>query len=138
MSPGVPRRRVRRPSATLRLAAAAAPRIGDDAWARIRPLIPAQPHHPGPGRPAAEDRQVLETLLRMLIARASYNQLDLIGPVSGATAHRRLRAWQHAGAWPAIAAELAMLPGCDRLDFTVLSRPQPAALAHRRDPQGQP
>ena len=144
MSPPTPhraaRRRIRRPSATLRLAAAAAPRIDDAAWARLRPLIPVQPRTPGPGRPAADDREVLEALVKMLVAHASYNQLDLIGPISGVTVRRRLRAWQNAGAWDAISAELAALPALAqrRLDFTVLDRPQPTALAHRRPCREQP
>ena len=111
--PGVPRpRRVGPPRTD--------PVITDAVWERIEPLIPQRTRRRRyPGRKPLDDRAVLTGILVVLARGIGFERLpNELGFGSGMTCWRRLRDWQQAGAWNAIAAELARgLPDGDRIDF---------------------
>ncbi|HEU5355007.1 MAG TPA: transposase [Actinocrinis sp.] len=111
--PGVPRpRRVGLPRTD--------PVITDAVWERIEPLIPQRARRRRyPGRKPLDDRAVLTGILVVLARGIGFERLpNELGFGSGMTCWRRLRDWQQAGAWNAIAAELARgLPDGDRIDF---------------------
>jgi len=126
--PGVPRpRRVAAPPRT-------DPVITDQVWERIEPLIPHRARRRRyPGRMPLDDRAVLTGILVVLARGIGFERLPKeLGLGSGMTCWRRLRDWQQAGAWPAIAKELAgALPDGDRIDFTRVA----AAAAAQDDPE---
>lgn len=111
--PGVPRpRRVAPPRTD--------PVITDAVWARVEPLIPQRARRQRyPGRKALDDRAVLTGILVVLARGIGFERLPKeLGFGSGMTCWRRLRDWQLAGAWTAIAEQLARsLPEGDRIDF---------------------
>lgn len=111
--PGVPRpRRVPPPRTD--------PVITDTVWALVEPLIPERTRRQRyPGRKALDDRAVLTGILVVLARGIGFERLPKeLGFGSGMTCWRRLRDWQQAGVWPAIADELARaLPDGDRIDF---------------------
>lgn len=111
--PGVPRpRRVAPPRTD--------PVITDAVWARVEPLIPERARRRRyPGRKPLDDRAVLTGILVVLARGIGFERLPKeLGFGSGMTCWRRLRDWQSAGAWTAIAEELARaLPEGDRIDF---------------------
>ncbi len=112
--PGVPRpRRVALPRTD--------PIITDAVWERVEPLIPHRARRRRyPGRKPLDDRAVLTGILVVLARGIGFERLPKeLELGSGMTCWRRLRDWQQAGAWPAIAAELTRsLPDGDRIDFT--------------------
>ncbi len=96
------------------------PVITDAVWERIEPLIPQRARRRRyPGRKPLDDRAVLTGILVVLARGIGFERLPKeLGFGSGMTCWRRLRDWQQAGAWNAIAAELARgLPEGDRIDF---------------------
>lgn len=111
--PGVPRpRRVAVPRTD--------PVITDHVWERVEPLIPHRARRRRyPGRMPLDDRAVLTGILVVLARGIGFERLPKeLGFGSGMTCWRRLRDWQQAGAWAAIARELAVsLPDGDRIDF---------------------
>jgi transposase len=127
--PGVPRpRRVAPPRAD--------PVITDEVWERVEPLIPHRARRRRyPGRMPLDDRAVLTGILVVLARGIGFERLPKeLGLGSGMTCWRRLRDWQQAGAWPAIAQELAcVLPDGDRIDFTRV-----AAAISAGDPETAP
>jgi transposase len=111
--PGVPRpRRVPPPRTD--------PVITDAVWALVEPHIPERARRQRyPGRKALDDRAVLTGILVVLARGIGFERLPKeLGFGSGMTCWRRLRDWQQAGVWTAIAEELARaLPDGDRIDF---------------------
>ena len=111
--PGVPRpRRVPPPRTD--------PVITDAIWARVEQYIPQRPRRRRyPGRMPLDDRAVLTGILVVLARGIGFERLPKeLGFGSGMTCWRRLRDWQQAGVWTAIAEELARsLPDGDRIDF---------------------
>jgi transposase len=71
-------------------------------WAAIRALLPPQART---GRPRADDRQTIAAILYRLETRCAWRSIPAAFG-AGATAHRRLQAWQAAGVWARIAAIL--------------------------------
>jgi transposase len=111
--PGVPRPRRMAPPRT-------DPVITDQVWARVEPLIPHRARRRRyPGRKPLDDRAVLTGILVVLARGIGFERLPKeLELGSGMTCWRRLRDWQQAGAWQAIADELARsLPDGDRIDF---------------------
>ncbi|MBR7825282.1 transposase [Actinospica sp. MGRD01-02] len=102
------------------------PEIDDELWARIEPLIPVKVRRRRyPGRMPLDDRAVLTGILVVLARGIGFERLPKeLGYGSGMTCWRRLRDWQQAGVWPAIAQLLANeLPDGRRLDFRRVAAP---------------
>lgn len=102
------------------------PEIDDALWARIEPLIPVKVRRRRyPGRMPLDDRAVLTGILVVLARGIGFERLPKeLGYGSGMTCWRRLRDWQQAGVWPAIAQLLANeLPDGRRLDFRRVATP---------------
>ena len=79
------------------------PRIVDDLWAEIAPLLPPPAPHPKGGRPFVDDRATLCAILFVLWTGAPWRAIPRgPGSVSPTTAWRRLRDWQAAGVWDAV------------------------------------
>jgi transposase len=96
------------------------PVITDELWERIEPLIPHRARRRRyPGRKPLDDRAVLTGILVVLARGIGFERLPKeLGCGSGMTCWRRLRDWQQAAAWPAIAAELVRaLPDGSGIDF---------------------
>ena len=96
------------------------PEITDELWARIEPLLPVRVRRRRyPGRMPLDDRAVLTGILVVLARGIGFERLPKeLGLGSGMTCWRRLRDWQQAGVWPAVAHLLAEeLPDGERIDF---------------------
>lgn len=96
------------------------PEITDRLWARIEPLLPVRERRRRyPGRMPLDDRAVLTGILVVLARGIGFERLPKeLGYGSGMTCWRRLRDWQQAGAWPAIAQLLEdELPDGKLIDF---------------------
>jgi transposase len=96
------------------------PEITDELWARIEPLLPVKARRRRyPGRMPLDDRAVLTGILVVLARGIGFERLPKeLGLGSGMTCWRRLRDWQQAGVWPALAQLLAdALPEGHRIDF---------------------
>jgi transposase len=96
------------------------PEISDELWARIAPLLPVRVRRRRyPGRMPLDDRAVLTGILVVLARGIGFERLPKeLGFGSGMTCWRRLRDWQQAGVWPALAQLLAEeLPDGHRIDF---------------------
>jgi transposase len=128
--PGVPRPR-------RAVAPRADPVITDPVWLRVEPLIPQRARRRRyPGRKPLDDRAVLTGILIVLARGIGFERLPKeLELGSGMTCWRRLRDWQQAGAWAAIAEELARaLPDGDRIDFNrvATAADDPASPVTRR------
>jgi transposase len=113
------------------------PVISDTVWAAVEPLIPHRTRRRRyPGRKPLDDRAVLTGILTVLAREIGFERLPKdLGHGSGMTCWRRLRDWQQAGAWPAIAGQLARsLPEGGRIDFirVAAAGADPAAPVTRR------
>ena len=65
-------------------------RMPDWLWERIAPLLPAPPPHPlGCHRPRVPDRDAMDAVLLVLRTGMQWNALDLTGPCSSSSSHRR-------------------------------------------------
>ena len=96
------------------------PEITDELWARIEPLLPIRVRRRRyPGRMPLDDRAVLTGILVVLARGIGFERLPKeLGYGSGMTCWRRLRDWQQAGVWPALAQVLEdELPDGKRIDF---------------------
>jgi len=73
-------------------------------WERIEPLIPAPvDRHPlGCHRPRVPDRDAMDAILLVLRTGMQWNALDLTGPTSSSSAHRRFQEWRAAGVFEEI------------------------------------
>jgi putative transposase len=74
-------------------------RMPDWLWERIEPLIPEPvDNHPlGCHRPRVPDRDAMDAILLVLRTGMQWNALDLTGPTSSSSAHRRFQEWVEAG-----------------------------------------
>ena len=67
-------------------------------WDRIAPLLPDPPVHPlGCHNPRVPDRDAMDAILLVLRTGMQWNALDMTGPCSSSSAHRRFQEWQQAG-----------------------------------------
>ena len=72
--------------------------INDDQWKLLKPLLPEPRKNPKGGRPAADNREVLEGILWILRTWARWQDLPKRYP-SASTCWRRLRLWEEQGVW---------------------------------------
>jgi putative transposase len=73
-------------------------RMPDWLWERIGPLLPEPPPHPlGCHRPRVPDRDAMDAILLVLRTGMQWNALNLTGPCSSSSAHRRFQEWERAG-----------------------------------------
>jgi transposase len=98
----------------------AKPRVSDELWAIVAPLLPAAPPTPKGGRPRVPDRACLTGIIFVLKSGIPWELLPQeLGCGSGMTCWRRLRDWQEAGVWDAVhRALLDRLGEADRLDWS--------------------
>ena len=78
------------------------PKIPDEVWREVRPLLPRPPRRAdGRGRPRSDDRACLAGVVYVLRTGCAWNRLPAreVG-ASGPTCWRRLAAWTAAGVWP--------------------------------------
>jgi len=67
-------------------------------WERIEPLLPERPPHPlGCYNPRVPDRDAMDAILLVLRTGMQWNALDLTGPASSSSSHRRFQEWRAAG-----------------------------------------
>lgn len=73
-------------------------RMPDWLWMRIEPLLPERPAHPlGCHNPRVRDRDAMDSILLVLRTGMQWNALDLTGPASSSSSHRRFQEWERAG-----------------------------------------
>ena len=67
-------------------------RMPDWLWERIEPLLPPPPFHPlGTHRSRVPDRDAMDAILLVLRTGMQWNALDLTGPASSSSSHRRFQ-----------------------------------------------
>ncbi len=74
-------------------------------------LPPEQPVGPKGGRPRVGHRAVIRVIWFVLTTGARWEDVPAELGCSGRTAHRRLRAWEEAGIWDRLQADLLGGPG---------------------------
>jgi transposase len=80
-------------------------------------LPPERPVGPKGGRPRVGHRIVMRVIWFVLTTGARWEDVPPELGCSGRTAHRRLRAWEEAGIWDRLYADLLrLLKGADKLD----------------------
>ncbi len=93
-------------------------KVSDELWERVRPLIPARPAHPKGGRPANDDRQMLEAIVYVLRTGIQWNALPREVAASS-TAYDRFRLWESQGVFERLwAAGLEEFDEAEGLDWT--------------------
>jgi transposase len=113
--------------------------IDDKLWESLRPLLP--PSRPRrtrhPGRKPLDDRRVLTGILFVLKSGIAWEDLPVeMGCGCGMTCLNRLRAWQQAGAWPALRKALqGALPWADRIDWGRAETKPPPRLRFLPNPR---
>jgi|SRR6185436_6430399 transposase len=76
------------------------PRVSDELWAVVAPLLPPEPPKPKGGRPRLSDRAALTGIIFVLKSGIPWEMLPQeMGCGSGMTCWRRLRDWHEAGVW---------------------------------------
>ncbi len=81
--------------------------LTDAQWAVIAPLLPEQPEKQGKGRPHARFRDILNTILWILITGARWVDVPTgMGFGARSTSHRWLGTWESDGTWAKIKARL--------------------------------
>lgn len=81
-------------------------------------LPPEQPVGPKGGRPRIDHRTALRVIWFVLTAGTRWEDVPKELGCSGRTAHRRLRAWEEAGVWDRLKADLLrLLKAAGRLDL---------------------
>jgi transposase len=95
------------------------PRVSDDLWNRITPLLPPEPPKPTGGRPRIPDRAARTGIIFVLKSGIPWEMLLVeMGCGSGMTCWRRLRDWQEAGIWDRLHhALLDELGKADQIDW---------------------
>jgi transposase len=93
------------------------PRLADELWAEIAPLLPPRPPQPRGGRPWTDDRAALCGILFVLWTGAPWKAIPRgPGGPSPVTCWRRLRDWQTAGVWDRVLHRLLdRLGSADRI-----------------------
>ena len=96
------------------------PRVPDDLWEAIKPLLPREPPKPKGGRPRIPDRAALGGIIFVLRTGTPWRLLPKeLGCGSGPTCWRRLRDWQTAGVWEALHRQILNWLGEERaIDWT--------------------
>ena len=96
------------------------PLVGDELWALVAPLLPAEPPKPKGGRPRISDRAALTGIIFVLKSGIPWEMRPPeMGCGSGVTCWRRLRDWQAAGVWDALHRTLLdRLGEADRIDWS--------------------
>jgi transposase len=93
--------------------------VRDELWEVVEPLLPAHEPDPRGGRPRVDDRVAFGAIVFVLFTGIAWRHLPRELGCSPATAHRRLRDWQRAGAWSALHRELLRrLNGAGRIDWS--------------------
>src|SRR5918912_218512 len=91
------------------------PRVPDDLWEAIEPLLPRERLKPRGGRPRIPDRAVLGGIIFVLRTGTPWRLLPKeLGCGSGPTGWRRLRDWQAAGVWAALHGQILNWLGEER------------------------
>jgi putative transposase len=73
-------------------------RMPDWLWERIEPLLPPRPSRPlGCHNSRVADRDAMNAILLVLRTGMQWNALDLTGPASSSSSHRRFQEWRAAG-----------------------------------------
>src|SRR5919199_1479726 len=91
------------------------PRVPDDLWEAIEPLLPRERPKPRGGRPRIPDRAALGGIIFVLRTGTPWRLLRKeLGCGSGPTCWRRLRDWQAAGAWRALHRQILNWLGEER------------------------
>src|SRR5262245_18709266 len=84
------------------------PRVTEELWYAIAPLLPAHPPSPKGGRPRVPDRLCLHGILFVLREGIRWQSLPTeLGWGSGSTCWRRFAEWTAAGVWEA--AQVALV-----------------------------
>src|SRR5919204_1641145 len=91
------------------------PRVPDDLWEAIEPLLPRERPTPKGGRPRIPDRAALGGIIFVLRTGTPWRLLPQeLGCGSGPTSWRRLRDWQAAGVWAALHRQILNWLGEER------------------------
>ena len=116
--------------------------INDDRWKKLEPLLPKPKASRKGGRPASDNREVLEGILWILRTGARWQDLPDRYP-SASTCWRRLRLWEEQGVWLDVWRQfLALLDEVQMLDwqeafidgsFAPAKRGAPASEKPRRE-----
>jgi transposase len=111
----------------------AKPRLPDDVWAVVEPLLPLELPTPKGGRPRIPDRACLTGILVVLKSGIPWETLPPeLGCGSGVTCWRRRRDWQDAGAWNRLhRALLDRLGEADKIDWSRAALDSASAPATR-------
>ncbi|MDP9381420.1 MAG: transposase, partial [Chloroflexota bacterium] len=67
--------------------------VSDEFWARVEPLVPAQPPKPKGGRPRMEERKAFEAIVYVLRTGIQWNALPREMGASS-TVHARFQEWR--------------------------------------------
>ena len=96
------------------------PRVSDDLWAAVAPLLPSRKPRPKGGRKPLDDRALLSGILFVLKSGIPWRMLPQeLGFGSGVSCWRRLGEWQAAGVWDQLPAEmLRRLHEAGRIDWS--------------------
>jgi transposase len=73
--------------------------LPDGLWEIVQPLLPSPPKT---GRPRADQRAVLTTVLFVQASGCSWEKADGLFGITRATAHRWFQTWTATGLWPTI------------------------------------
>ena len=93
------------------------PLLSDAQWEKIQPLLPKLKRQRR-GRPAKDNRVVLEGVLWVLKTGARWRDVPKEIGVSGTVCWKRMRRWDQQGVWLRIwRAFLSELDQCGRLDW---------------------
>src|ERR671930_456088 len=91
------------------------PRVPEDLWEAIEPLLPKERPKPKGGRPRIPDRAALGGIIFVLRTGTPWRLLPKeLGCGSGPTCWRRLRDWQAAGVWAALHRQILNWLGEER------------------------
>ena len=112
------------------------PRVSDDLWAEIEPLLPVEPPKPKGGRPRCDDRAALAGIIFVLRSGIPWEMLPRELGCSGMTCWRRLRDWHGAGVWADLhRVLLERLADAGHLDWSRASLHSASAAAKRGAPR---